>query len=213
MEFDPATHWYNASVTIAAGWIRTGGVVSYGAHAQPPDRIRAQIRRLGLNPEELEKGERPKMLIWDYYTATLGQKSKESHAVDSVKISEQSIEVAKSSMIGQPTPERLRIWDDASSYSRFNDEKIWIEFELIRVIPVGHIRQSTGIGGIIRGLHSDSVYKRLEAAYDGVIDLKLDEAGEEPRNMIRIRSMKNVGFDGRWHSLKISENLEVTIVR
>ena len=107
----------------------------------------------------------------------------------------------------------MRIWDDASSYSRFNDEKIWIEFELTRVIPVGHIRQSTGIGGIIRGLHSDSVYKRLEAAYDGVIDLKLDEAGEEPRNMIRIRSMRNVGFDGRWHSLKISENLEVTIVR
>jgi KaiC/GvpD/RAD55 family RecA-like ATPase len=35
----------------------------------------------------------------------------------------------------------------------------------------------------------------LEAAADGVIDIKLDETSEEARSMMRIRSIRNVGFD------------------
>lgn len=31
------------------------------------------------------------------------------------------------------------------------------------------------------------------------------------RNFLRIRTMRNTGFDSRWHLLKINENFEVTI--
>ena len=40
---------------------------------------------------------------------------------------------------------------------------------------------------------------------------KLDETTDPPRNLIRIRSMRNVGFDGRWHQLKVKEKFEVTL--
>jgi len=209
VEFDPASQWYNASLTIAAGWARAGGTVSYGVHVQPPDKVRAQLSRLGLETEELERNDR--LRIWDWYTATLGQKSKEKLAKNSLKIADVSIEHAKESMRGPPIPDYLRIWDTNSHFARFNEEKVWIEYELTRVIPTGHLRQSTGIGGIIRGVHSDWVYKQLEAAYDGVVDFRLDSEGEEIINRMRIRSMRNVAFDSRWHDLKLTNNFEVTI--
>ena len=52
---------------------------------------------------------------------------------------------------------------------------------------------------------------RLEAASDGVIDIKLDETTEEARSMMRIRAMRNAGFDARWHRLKIGDHSEVSV--
>jgi KaiC/GvpD/RAD55 family RecA-like ATPase len=51
----------------------------------------------------------------------------------------------------------------------------------------------------------------LEAAVDGIIDFKLEEVGEETINLMRLRSMRNVGFDSRWHRLRVKENFEVTL--
>ena len=65
--------------------------------------------------------------------------------------------------------------------------------------------------GVIRGIHNDWVYRQLEDAADGVVDFKIDEVGEETRDVLRIRGMRNVAFDRRWHSLKIGENLEVSL--
>ena len=83
VEFDPASQWYNASFTIAGGWIRSGGVASYNAQAQPPESARLQFKRLGLDTETLETEE--KLRILDWYTTQLGQKSKEKYANTSLK--------------------------------------------------------------------------------------------------------------------------------
>jgi KaiC/GvpD/RAD55 family RecA-like ATPase len=64
---------------------------------------------------------------------------------------------------------------------------------------------------IVKGVHSEWAYRQLEAAHDGVIDFRLDEAVDPPQNLIRLRSMRNIGFDGRWHILSISQNFEVTL--
>jgi KaiC/GvpD/RAD55 family RecA-like ATPase len=110
-----------------------------------------------------------------------------------------------------PSPDWLRILDDASCLARFNEERSWVEFVRTRLIPISSLWTSTGFGGIVKGVHDDWVYKSLEAASDGVIDFKLDETSEEARSMIRIRSMRNVGFDARWHPLRIAENSEVSL--
>ena len=68
-----------------------------------------------------------------------------------------------------------------------------------------------GIRGIAKGVHSEWAYKQLETAADGIIDFRLDEAVDPPQNLIRLRSMRNVGFDGRWHLIKIGETFEVTL--
>src|SRR3972149_2045862 len=75
VEFDPASQWYNASLSMAAGWLEEGGRVSYNTHGQAPADIRARLSRLRLDVPKLE--EDGKLIIFDGYTMTLGQKSKE----------------------------------------------------------------------------------------------------------------------------------------
>ena len=214
MEYDAASQWYRASLNITREWLRAGGEVGYNVAAQLPDNLRSQLRKLGLNVEEFEAG--GKLEIWDWYTATLGQKSKEKFVGSStLKAADLSIEIGreelKPAMAGETYPEYLRIWDNCSVMARFNDDKAWVEFLVTRVFPSGFHSKSTLIVGVIRGIHSDWVYRQLEDAADGVIDFKIDEIGEETRDVFRIRSMRNVPFDRRWHRLKIGENLEVSL--
>lgn len=209
VEFDPASQWHNTSVTIAAGWLRTGGSVSYVAMSRPPDDIRSQIRQLGLNFEELERTDR--LWIIDAYSVSIGQKSKERFAVESLKVANLSIHIGREAMSDSPTPEFLTIVDNISVLDRFNAEKNWIEMYLTRPIPMAKVRQITNFDGIIKGIHSDWAHKQLEAAVDSIIDLKLDETSNPAQNLIRIRNMRNVGFDGRWYQLRTGENFEVTL--
>lgn len=222
VEYDPTAAWYQASLNIAAGWLKSGGVVTYGVTSQPPDNIRSQLGNLGLDVRKLEADN--KLRIFDWYTATLGRKSTEQYAFYSLKAADLSVLFSKYLMadkatvtasdvqlVPSPSPDWLRLLDDMSCLSRFNEEKSWVEFVRTRLIPIGSLWKATGIGGVIKGVHSDWVYKNLEAASDGVIDIKLDETSEEARSMIRIRSMRNASFDSKWHPLSVNENLEVTL--
>jgi KaiC/GvpD/RAD55 family RecA-like ATPase len=60
-------------------------------------------------------------------------------------------------------------------------------------------------------MHGGWVYNRLEAAADGIVDFKLEEEGKSTRDLVRIRSMRNVHFDREWHELKIEDNFEVAL--
>ena len=163
VEFDPASQWYNASFTIAAGWIRSGGVASYNAQAQPPENARLQLKRLGLDTETLEKEE--KLRILDWYTTQLGQKPKEKYANTSLKVADLSLLWSKEVMrnTGSPYsipsvyhrgPHVLIIADDELVLLRFNDEKSFIQYWCTRVIPSAPARQSTQIVGAVKGVYS-----------------------------------------------------------
>jgi KaiC/GvpD/RAD55 family RecA-like ATPase len=209
VEFDPASQWYNASLTIVAAWLEGGGGVSYSVASQSPDTVRLKLKRLGLDVEGFEKDD--KLRIWDWYTATLGQKSKEKFSMSSLRVSDLSIYYSQQQIRGPPIPNRLDLIDDGSVIPRFNDEKSWVEFLLTRVYPMAKSRKSTIITSVIKGVHSDWAYKRLEAAADGIIDFKLEETGEETRDLIRIKSMKDSGFDRKWHLLTLGDTLRVRL--
>jgi len=208
VEYDPSSQWFNASLTITAGWLRTGGTASYVAFAQPLEDVRSQFKRLGVDTNRLEKDET--LQIIDYYTATLGQKSKDPGSESSLKVADISISISKW-MQQPPAPGRLIISDDESTFGRFNDEKAWIELELTRLIPGGRMRKVTAITAVMIGVHSEWVYKRFEGACEGIVDFKLEEVGGHIRNIMRIRNMRNVCFNSQWHRLKMSDNFEITL--
>lgn len=201
--------WYNAASTIAAGWLKQGGKVSYNAAGQSPDDVRSALTRLGVNFEEYEKED--KLRIWDFYTASLGKKSNEKYAYDSLKVADLSLRTAKEDMLEAPQPEWLRVIDNSSTWYRFNDEKAMMEVELTRFIPSFRLRKSTAIRAMLKSVHSNWVYEQLESAHDGIIDFKLDETSDPPQNLMRIRSLRNLHFDSRWHVLKVAENFEITL--
>ena len=209
VEFDPSSRWYNASLNIAASWLRQDGVLIYNAGSQTPDDIRSMLQQLSVNVAELEGAGR--LMIYDWYTTTLGQKSREKFAIDSLKAHDLSIFFAKEAMHQAPNPDLLRIGDNVSTLARFNDDKAWTEFLLTRSFPSSMVRKSTQILGVASGVHSESVYRTLEAAADGIIDFKVDQSGDELKNLMRIRNMRKVVFDARWHLLRLNENLEIDI--
>ncbi|MGP8070203.1 MAG: hypothetical protein ACLP5V_09960 [Candidatus Bathyarchaeia archaeon] len=209
-EFDPNSQWYNAAISIMAGWLRTGGKVTYGVAAQPVEKVRAKLKGLSLDSKQLENDGR--LQLSDWYSMTLGKKSSERFSRNSLKVSDLSIQIAKQQTPGRPNlSEFLSIMDNASVLARFNDEKAWVELALTRGNPFSYTRKFTSIDGILRDVHSEWAYNQLEAAYDGVIDFKLEEEGNTIRDLIRIRSMRDLLYDRNWHELKIDENFEVTL--
>jgi len=208
VEFTGASQWYNASFTIAAGWLKTGGSVGYNSLAHWPDDIRLKLNRLGVNCEQLESEDN--LNITDLYTTTLGQKSKERFAVPSLKVADLSILFSTDIMRRPLEPDALVLVDNGSTLARFNDEKSWVEFILTRIIPSKKVVHAA-IAGNIKGIHSTWAYEQLEAAADGIIDFKIEEEGKTTRDLMRIRALRNVGYDREWHELKIGENFEVTL--
>lgn len=210
--FDPSSQWYNAAITIAAGWLRQGGMVDYAAYMEPPERVRFKLNRLGVNAAELEVEE--KLRIWDWYTATLGEKSKEKYARESLRVSDLSLLFSpREASRRAPEPGWLNISDNTSTVARFNDERNWVEYVLTRPIRMGSTLGHTMLRGVVEGVHSGWVYKQLESAHDGIIDFKLEGEGAKLNDVMRIRSMRNVHFDREWHRLKLGENFEVSIVK
>jgi KaiC/GvpD/RAD55 family RecA-like ATPase len=63
----------------------------------------------------------------------------------------------------------------------------------------------------MKGVHSEWAYKQLEGSSDGVVDFKLEEAGQTTRDLIRIRTMRNVHFDRELHELNLTQTFEVTM--
>ena len=172
VEYDPTSQWINASLSMAAGWLRTGGRIGYYTVAKPPDSARLQLKRLGIDTEKLEAEE--KLEIYDMYTCQLGQKSKEKIALDSLKVADLSIWLSHALKSATPDPNLLWIVDSFSPIARFNDEKSFIEWVLTRVVPYASGEKSIGIWGVLRGVHSDQVYKQLEESPDAVLQFKVD---------------------------------------
>jgi len=214
VEFDPVSQWYNCCLTMAAGWAKTGGDVGYNGFVKPPDDVRSQLSRLGLNVGELENKDR--LRIYDWYTPTLGRKSREKYGIDSLKVADQSIQfrLTEDDLNNPETlewPESLRIVDNFSALARFNDEKSWIEFMLTRVFPIGPVKKSTLVFGIMKGVHSEWAYRQLEGSTDGIIDFRLDEAGGKTRDLMQIKTMRNVHFKRELNELAVKENFEIAL--
>lgn len=211
--YDPASQWYNTSLTVAAGWIKSGGVISYNAYDHSPESIRLQLKRLGLDVDGSEKEDR--LRIWDWYTIQLGRKSQEKYAMPSLKVAELSIDYSRTvipRITGTRSSGALRVMDDALVLLRYNDEKSYIDFWRTRLLPTtGPNSNSTAVVSAPKGVYPEYIYKTFEVTADGIIDVKLEEEGKTTRDLIRIRSMRNVHFDREWHELKIGENFEVTL--
>jgi KaiC/GvpD/RAD55 family RecA-like ATPase len=193
--------------------VKEGGIVGYNGFIQTPDNVRMQLTRLGVNVDELERNDG--LRLYDWYTPTLGRRSKEKYGIDSLKVADQSIQFRLTEDdLNNPEeswPESLRIADNFSTLARFNDEKLWIEFMLTRVFPIGPVKKSTLVFGIMKGVHSEWAYKQLEGSADGIIEFRLDDAGGKTRDLVQIRTMRNVHFNRELTELKVGENFEVTL--
>jgi len=175
------------------------------------------------------------LVVEDWYTATLtgGRTPEPSGAQASIfepiegglrarslKIADLSLEWLKTSKSGARAPyDIVEFWPEGSliiaeSFSgilRFNEEKAFVEWMESRVNPEERRRKSITIQGVVRGIHSDWLYKRMESASDGIIDLRVMEREEETKNLVRVRSLKGQLHDSHWHEIAIKSNGEAVL--
>jgi len=68
-EFDPDSQWLAIATTIAARYLQAGGRVSYGSVTRPPEAVKRNLAKFGVDVPAVVKEQR--LCVDDWYTATL----------------------------------------------------------------------------------------------------------------------------------------------
>ena len=200
--------------------------------ARSPEDVKRSIAEIGVDITSAEKSGR--LVVEDWYSATLTGGRLEpagTHAglfepipgglrVRSLKVADLSVEWLKTRKVGPQAYDIVDHWPAGSmiiveSFSgmlRFNEEKPFVEWMESRVNPEERRRKSITLQGFVRGIHSDWLYKRMESASDGVIDIRVMERGDETKSLLRVRSLKGQPHDSRWHEIEIKSNGEASLV-
>ncbi len=230
VEFDPESQWFALATTIAAKCLLENGHVSYLAMARPRDDVLRDLSALGVNVSALFKDGR--LVITDWYSATLtgGRLGTEGGhegireeieggvRMRSLKVSDLSVDWLKLSKLspeiyekGQRLLGTLSLVESCSAQLRFNEEKPYVEWMESRVNPNERRARRITLQGFVRGVHSEWLYRRMEADWDGVVDIRVKDEGGEAKSFLRIRSLKGQPYDGRWHEIEIKPTGEAVL--
>lgn len=230
VEFDADSEWFAVAATILVGWVKNGSRAIWYAEASPREEVRNHLAALGLNVVDSESARM--LLVEDWYSATLGleptvagvvveQVQGEGGPYDrmrSMRVADWSLWSLKglkeASRDGDDDwgPGVLEVADSISPAMRFNEEKPYLEWHENRTRELYRRHRHIGLFGVVRGLHSDQFYKRMEIATDGVIDIRVMEDEGVVKNLLRVRSLKGQPHDTRWHEVQIKPNGEAVIV-
>jgi KaiC/GvpD/RAD55 family RecA-like ATPase len=214
IEYEPDSVFYNLVLTLAAGALERGHLVDLTCLEHDPDMVRADLRTMGVAVGELSAGDVPRLRFIDGYSVAIGQSSKEKYSYPSMNISDHSIDVL-GVMKAKPEEDKWRgrvcFCDNLSVMLRYNSEKSFIDFHATRLLPSLRGRRRTHFLSFTKGVHSDLFYKSMESLADGILDLKLDSSGEEPVNMLRLRSFKRGPHNPRWQKLQVKPDFSVSI--
>ncbi len=231
VQYDPESQWLAVATTIAARHLQVDGRVGYVVNVRSREDVMQALSAQGVDVQVALNGGR--LLIDDAYSATLtsGRLDPASPQIGvfepieggvrwhSLKVADLSIEWLKQTKHGpQPwdvgetwPPGALSIGESESEILRFNEENPYVEWTVSRTNPIDRKAGRISLQGLVRGVHSESLYKRIEAAMDGVIDIRVMEQQGESKSFLRIRSLKGQPYDGRWHEIEIKPNGEAIL--
>ncbi len=202
--------------------MQSGSHAAYVAITRPPEDVERELTNLGLDVSKLEESDL--LEVEDWYSATLGLESpgkgetieqvegRTAARVRSLKVADLSVSFLKELKRGSadwPTGS-LVVHESQSAILRFNEEKPFLEFFESRAIPHQRKMRRVLLSGVIRGIHSESFYKRMESMSDGIIDVRVMEHEGETKNFLRIRAIRGQSHDAQWHQVRI-ENGEAIL--
>lgn len=230
VEFDPASLWYETSLTIAALALRQGTKTEYHVFQHYPSEVLDAISRLGVDARELEKA--GLLSIWDSYSATVQYEEEKERMerekgnawistlnkpLDIKASKDRWIEAARAGGGLPDFKEEEKGWlhldDNTSIFLQYNDEETFVDAWRTGVLPYGiRARKTPHFLAFVKGVASASFYSKFEALCDGIIDLKTQEEEGQIGNYIRVRMLRGKTFDSHWHRIQLSSSGEVTLV-
>ncbi len=200
IEFDSDSSYYQILESVTHDCLKAGYPVSFFDYTRFPDEVRQDLVRLGSDIKNLEQ--RGIFRLFDGYSVTLGIKSKEPLAFESLKVADLSLHFLKMTKDENPIKNDIGFSDDASVVLRYNDEKNFVEWYATRVIPRIKIHERISFSAFALGIHSNYLYKAIEALVDGILDVKLEEASGSMFTKLRVRTFKKGRFDSFWRRVK-----------
>lgn len=208
IEYDPDSSYYQILESTVHDLLSAGQVVSFFNYTRFADQVRQDLRALGSDIDALEA--QGKFHLYDGYSATLGIKSKEKLAFESLKVADVSLFFLKLTKDENPIKNDVGFSDNGSIGLRYNDEKAFLDFYATRVIPRAKLHDRISFTAFVTGVHSTSFYKSMEDIVDGVIDVKFDDSEGTPRTKLRVRAFKLGQFNGSWRRVKF-DGLHATL--
>jgi class 3 adenylate cyclase len=221
VEFDPASLWYETSLTIAARALKERTKVEYHTFQHPPGDVAEAFARLGISVREFEKD--GYLRIVDSYTQTLEyeeKKAEDSYRI--VKTVEKPLDLvrsadnwAKESKAGYTDEDMwwLHVDDDTGVVLQYNDEKTVIDKWRTGILPYSvRNRMTPHFIAFTRNAALDRFLSQFEVFCDGIIDLTTREEVGEVKNYLRLRLLRGRIFDSRLHQLQMAPNGEVGLV-
>jgi len=216
VEFEPQSIWYDSSLTMAAGALRSGIRTDYHAYAHSPDEIIEALSKFGLDTAKLEEAD--VLRILDSYSVQVGEKPRKSKAPShySVSLDLTDWKYGRREALGRGIDEshkrRLHIDDDASVMLRYNSEAKLLDVWRTKGRPYNKALELAMMIAMPTGVESSSFIGRYELLNDGIIDFKSVEKEGRMQQLVRVRMMRGRNYDTRWHRLGILDNGEVTLL-
>lgn len=220
IEFEPDSIWYETSLTIAAQALREGVKTEYHTFRHMPREVERDLARFGLDGKKLKNDGAFELV--DSYTVQTGlgvpeklqNVSTDYALIESLKLPDWSISYAQAVKAGIPEKEKrwLHIDDDSTVLTKYNSENTIVEFLRTRGLPGVRACESVSFFSLLKGVAPDAFCRQLEALFDGIIELKTQDKEGEIENLLRVRAVRGKKFDSKWHTLKLQDSGEVTLM-
>ena len=227
VEYDTQSQWFAVASTMVARWSEAGHRAVCVAMARPRESLVKSLEKLGIDvPYKEQAGQ---LRVDDWYSVTLKPETSEPelallsngthYRYTSVKVADLSVDFSKQ-LKGQhqvlskwPDDQTgvLNVPESFSMFLRFNEEKPFLEWFEAREIPLQRRMNRISLIPFGRGLHSESLYRRLENICDGVIDVHVMEREDETKSYLRVQSLKGQPHDSHWREIKIQPNGEAVL--
>ena len=217
VEFEAHSLWHEISLAIAAQALKNGIRTEYHVFQHTPKEIRSALKRVGSDLEAYEQ--RGLFRVLDSYTPTTpltgpAEGREEPLLSGKAPDSENWAETIRRKMkSGFEEEEKrwLHIDDNETVMLQFSSEESILNGWRTTFVPMVKERELLILHALVTGTASESFYRKTEAMADAVIDLTTREEGGRVENYIRVRALRGVKFDSRWHRAELMSNGDVII--
>ena len=204
--FDPDSQWPMLVLNMVADLLRKGTDVLYVVTSRRVSDVRDDFRKRGLDTGEYESDER--LVLSDAFTLKTGRPSPEKYSLPSLNVADLSIISSKA--LDQWALGSVRLFENVSEIAEASEEKTFLKFYrtwISRLVTSGRIV----IDGLVRGIHSESLYNSVMTTADVVFELRTEEIDDRLETVLRARSFKGGPVDTSKHILRVDENLFVSL--
>jgi KaiC/GvpD/RAD55 family RecA-like ATPase len=204
--FDPDSQWS----TLAAAWIvavaRTRPETLFVSTSRPLPRVREEMGRMGAPIAEWEAKER--LVLSDGFTHKTGHRS--SERVHFASFNPGDVSIASEEAASLWDPGLTYVFENMSEVVAATDEQTFLKFYqrwTARLVSLGRVT----IEGFVRGVHSESFVNSLVAGAHCVIELRVEEIGNELVDTLRVRTFRGRRADTRRHVVRFDDTLRPSL--